>query len=361
MMLEGDDLLREERTQQMKPAFLRFAVGAFLAFVSPKAATSQENFYSNKTVKILVATATGSYDAYARLVARYLPAHLANGVTAIVQAMPGATIKVPLYLKEVVPNDSTVIAGLNNAAAFAPLFGVPHADFDPTKFQWLGSPASDVALLVIWHTVPVQTIDDVTKREVLLGVGSGGSSAYFFGRLINTVFHTKFKLLTGYSGIGPIYLAMERGEVEGVPAALWSDLQLSRPDWVPQKQVKILLQYGGSPVPELHGVPVARTLIKNDDDRKLFDIGMAPLDMGRPYTMAPDADAANVKLMRAAIMATFTDKGFVEDAKKQRLAVDATPKSGEDLLRVVTDAYHAPKETRDRLTALYSAGGETKK
>ena len=77
---------------------------------------------------------------------------------------------------------------------------------------------------------------------------------------------------------------------------------------------------------------------------------MAPLDMGRPYTMAPDADAANVKLMRAAMMATFTDKGFIEDAKKQRLAVDAVPKSGEDLLKVVTDVYNAPKVTRDRLT-----------
>ena len=100
-------------------------------------------------------------------------------------------------------------------------------------------------MLVVWHAVPVETIDDVTRREVLLGVGNGGSSAYFFGRLINTVFHTKFKLLTGYAGIGPIYLAMERGEVEGVPAALWSDLQLTRPDWIPQNKVKILLQYGG--------------------------------------------------------------------------------------------------------------------
>ena len=136
---------------------------------------------------------------------------------------------------------------------------------------------------------------------------------------------------------------------------------LTRPDWIPQKQAKVLLQYGGSPVPELPGVPVARDLIKNDDDRTLFEAGMAPLDMGRPYTMAPDADPANVKLMRAAIMATFTDKRFIEDAKKQRLGVDEVPKSGEDLLKVVTGVYNAPPAIRDRLTGLYKADDEPKK
>ena len=345
----------------MKSAFLCVLAATVLALAQPTATHAQENFYSGKTIRILTPAAGSSYDAYARLVARYLPAHLAGNATVIVQAMPGATIKVPLYLKEVAHNDSTVIGALNNAVAFAPLLGVAQADFDPTKFKWLGSPASDVALLVVWHATPVETIDDVTRREVLLGVGNGGSSAYFFGRLINTVFHTKFKLLTGYSGIGSIYLAMERGEVEGVPAALWNDLQLTRPDWIPQKQVKILLQYGGKPVPELAGVPVARDLIKNDADRALFDSAMAPLDMGRPYTMAPDADAANVKLMRAAIMATFTDKAFVEDAQKQRLAVDAAPKSGEDLLKVVSGVYNAPSTVRDRLTDLYKTDDETKK
>jgi hypothetical protein len=55
-------------------------------------------------------------------------------------------------------------------------------------------------------------------------------------------------------------------------------------------------------------------------------------------------------------MATFTDKSFVKDAQKERLAVDTAPKSGEDLLKVVTDVYNLPKETRDRLIAIYDEG-----
>jgi hypothetical protein len=343
----------------MKSAFL-FSVIALLSTFWTPPARAQENFYSNKTVKIFVQSTGGSYDAYSRLIAHYLPAHLASGVTVIVQYMPGATIKIPLYMQEIAHSDSTVIGALINAAPFAPLFGVREATFDATKFQWLGSPASDVALVVLWHTVPVETIDDATKREVLLGVGNSSSTAYLFGRLFNAVLHTRFKLLTGYAGNASIYLAMESGEVEGIPTATWNDLQLNRPDWVPQKQVKVLLQYGGTPVPELPGVPVARSLIRNDDDLKLFDIAMAPLDIGRPYAMAPDADPANVKLMRAAMMATFTDKGFIADARKQRLAIDDVPKSGEDLLKVVTAAYSAPKEVRDRLTALTTPDGSKK-
>ena len=342
----------------MKFTFLSAVVAAALISGGSAGADAAENFYHDKTIRMLTAGGGSSYDAYARLVARHLPDHLEGGTTIIVQGMPGATIKVPLYLKNVVPNDSTVIGALNNAVAFAPLLGVPQADFDPTKFNWLGSPSTEVGLLVVWHEVPVNSIEDATKREVLLGVGSGGSSAAFFGRLLNTVFGTKLKLLSGYSGITSIYLAMERGEVEGVPAALWSDLQLTRPDWTTQKtQVKFLLQYGRNPIPELPDVPVAINLIKNDEDRRLFEVAMAPLEMGRPFTMAPEAAPEHVKLIRTAIMATFVDAAFVADAKKQRLDVDAVPKTGDDLLNIVTNVYIAPKSVRDRLAALFQADG----
>lgn len=312
-----------------------------------------DSFYKDKTIRILVSSSGSGYDTTGRLVARHLPAHVEGAPTVIVQSMPGATIKVPLYLYSVVPTDSLAIGALNNAAAFAPLLGVAQADFDATRFNWLGSPSTETGLVLVWHAVPVNSIEDATKREVIMGVGGGGSSAMFYGRLINSVLGTKFKMVTGYSGMGEAFLAMERGETDGFPSTLWNSLKVTKPEWITEKKAKILLQYGRKPLPELPDVPVARDLVKNEEDRMLIDAAVAPLEMGRPFAMAPNAAAENVRVIRAAMMATFVDPAFIEDAKKQRFDVDTAPKSGDDLLKIVADVYNAPKAVRDRLIDLY--------
>ena len=186
-----------------------------------------------------------------------------------------------------------------------------------------------------------------------MGVGAGGASAAFFGRLLDRVLGTKFRLLAGYSGRLLIYLAMERREVDGLPAALWADLQLTRSDWITQKKIKLLVQYGRRPIPELTGVPVARQLAKTEADRQLLDVAMAPLEMGRPFVMPPGAAPAQVQTMRAALMATFKDPAFLADAKKQYFDIDAVPKTGDDLRAIVTGVYDAPKPLRDNLVDLY--------
>src|ERR1700752_475072 len=102
------------------------AVLLVLLTLSALAANAADNFYRDKTVRILTAAAGGSYDAFERLVARHLPNHIEGGVRAVVvQNMPGATIKIPLYLKDVASRDGTVIGSFNNAVAFAPLLDVP--------------------------------------------------------------------------------------------------------------------------------------------------------------------------------------------------------------------------------------------
>lgn len=329
-------------------------VAAVLTLAGSTAATAADGFYHDKTIRILTSAVGGSYDAYARLVARYLPNHIAGGARAVVvQSMPGATIKIPLYLQDVASGDSTVIGLLNNAVAFAPLLEVPQADFDPTKFNWLGSPSTETGLAVVWHTVPVDSIEDASRREVIMGVGAGGSSASYFGRLLNAVFGTKFKLLSGYSGTSAIYLAMERGEIEGFPSALWTDLQLTQPDWIAQRKLKLLLQYGQRPNPELRDVPFARDLARTDGDRQLLDIAMAPLAMGRPFVMAPGVPMTQVQSMRAALIATFRDADFLTEAKKQHFDIDPAPKTGDDLQAIVAGVYNAPRQVRSRLVAIY--------
>lgn len=323
--------------------------------VNPAAADA---YYKDKTIRILTGDVGSGYDTIARLVARHLAAHIEGSPTVVVQNMPGATVKIPLYLTNNVAGDGTVIGLLNNAVAFAPRLGLPQANFDSTKFNWLGSPSTETGVVLVWHTIPVNTIEEATRREIIMGVSGGPTaSATFYGKLINSVLGTKFKLVPGYSGMGASLLAMERGETEGFPNTLWNSLKVSKANWIADKKVKFLLQYSRTPNPDpaLAGVPLARDLAKSDEDRQLMDAAIAPLELGMPFVMAPAVDPENVRLMQKAFESTMVDPAFIADAKKMSFEVDQVPKTGRDLLAIVSAFYNAPERVRDRLTQLYKA------
>ena len=58
---------------------------------------------------------------------------------------------------------------MQNNLPFEPLLGTREAIYDPTKFNWLGSPSIEVGLIAVWKTVPVNTIDDLKGREITVG------------------------------------------------------------------------------------------------------------------------------------------------------------------------------------------------
>ena len=69
-------------------------------------------YFKGKTVTIVVgSTAGGGYDAYARLLGRYLGKHLPGEPTVIVSNMPGAGSDIAAaYVARVAPKDGTYIA-----------------------------------------------------------------------------------------------------------------------------------------------------------------------------------------------------------------------------------------------------------
>lgn len=345
------------------PTTYRFkiAVAALTAFVPAGdvlAASANTEFYQGKTVKLVVSSSPGGgYDTYARVIARHLTKFIPGEPDIMVQNMPGAAgIKAGNYLYQVAEQDGTVIGGLQNSVPFEPLLGVKAAKFDPLGFNWLGSPNSEVGLLLVWHTTPVDTLADAVKRPVIVGSSGAASTPSFYARILNTVFDTQLKLINGYPGQTEAFLAMEKGEVEGYPSTFWGSLKATKPDWIRDRKVKILVQYGEQPHPELPDVPVARDLAKTDEDKQLLDVAMAPLVVGRPYVAPPHVPAPRVAALRAALMGTFRDVSFLKEAEKLRLEVDATPQTGEDILNVLTRTYATPKPVLDRLIAIYEVG-----
>jgi len=312
-----------------------------------------EDFYKNKTVRIIVGYPPGGgYDVYARITAQFLPAALSGSPTVIVQNMPGAgSITLMNHLYKVAEKDGTIIGAVSGAAPFAPLQGVKAANFDATKYNWVGSPNSETGMLIVWHTVPVQTIQDAMKTEIIVGSSSENSSTSFYARVLNATLGLKLKIIHGYPGTTESYLAMERGEIQGYPSAFLSSLQSTRPDWIKESKVKVLVQYGSKPSPELPNVPFARDVTQKPEDKALLDLAMAPLAFGRPLLLPPGVPPDRVKTLRETLQTMFASPEFVAEAQRQR--VDVSPVTGEELQAVLARTYGSPPALRDRFKELF--------
>lgn len=326
------------------------------ALRSPAQAQDAEEFYAGKTITLVLSSAVGGgYDAMSRILAQHLTRHIPGEPTIVVQNMPGAGgISATNYLFAIAPKDGTVIGGVQNNTPFEPLFGTGQARYEPNEFQWLGTPSVETGLVAVWHTVEVDSIEDVRTREIVVGSTGANSTPTFYAKLINETLRTQMRIIVGYPGQADSFNAMERGEVDGVPSIFYSSLIATKPDWLRNGQVKLLLQYGPEREADLPDVPFVMDLVTNEEDRMLLQVGFAALALGRPYLMPPGVPADRVALMRRAFMDTFNDEAFRRDAN--RIGLDATdPRSGEQMQAIIADAYAAPERVIDRLRALTSA------
>jgi tripartite-type tricarboxylate transporter receptor subunit TctC len=335
-------------TARLLPALI-----ALLGLGAPAQAQSIADFYKGKTVTIVVSTSTGGgYDAMARAIARHIGKHLPGNPTFVIRNMPGAGgITAVNWLFNAAEKDGTVLGLVQNGTPLEPLFGTKEARYDATKFNWLGTPSFEVSMVLLWHTVPVNSLAELKSKETNMGASGANSTPAFYTRLLNATLGTKMKLINGYPGQNDAFLAMERGELDGYPSVFYSALTSTRPNWLRDKQAKAVVQYGPERLKELPDVPFATDLLTNEDDKLLMQAASAPQALGRPLVMPPAVPADRVAAMRKALGDTFTDKEFQADAEKIGLIVNA-PKTGEELQEVIAKAYATPSRVVERLQKL---------
>ncbi len=329
------------------------ALGAALVLALQSASAQAADFYRGKTVTLVVSSSPGGgYDVMARTIAKYLGRHIPGNPRLVVSNMPGAGGIVAMnYFYRGAPKDGTYIGSMQNNIPFEPLLGTKEAMYDPTKFNWLGSPSVEVGLIVVWKTAPANSVADLKRREITMGSSGVNSTPSFYTRLINETLDTKMKLVVGYPGQNEAYLAMERGEIDGFPSLFYNTLNATKPNWRTEKNVKLLLQYGLEKEPAIPDVPSALDLVTDPDDRLLLEAGLAEVTLGRPYLMPPNVPADRIAIMRAAMEATFKDPDFLADSKRMALGVN-TPKTGEQIQKLIEDTYRAPPKVIDRLRKL---------
>jgi tripartite-type tricarboxylate transporter receptor subunit TctC len=328
----------------LKPLVLAAALSATLN--SAARADAIEDFYKGKTMYALVGVSPGGeYDFQLRLVAKHLGAYIPGHPNIIAQNMTGATGMIMAnYLYKVAPKDGTYIGLIQNGLPTSQAVGMEGVQFDASKYNWIGSIAPTVETMAVWKTAGVTTIEQAKQIEVIAGcVGSSGITLTF-PVMLNDLLGTKFKMVMGYTGSGPLNLAMERGEVSARNNS-WSSWNASKPEWVTNKDIHVLV-YSGPKPPDLNGVPSLEELIKDPEDRQVVDIVTAGNALGHPFAMPPGVPPERVAAIRKAFADMLKDPAFRKEAEAAKIEIE--PVSAETLEKAALAAINASDKAKAR-------------
>ncbi len=340
-------------TRRSAVAMIGATVASSLA-MGPAFSQSVADFYHGKTVTLIVGSgASGNDDLYARIFAKYFPKHLPGNPTMVVENQPAAGGLVAAgQIYNTQPRDGTVIAAVMRAIPTIPLISEQQVNFDSHKLNWLGSLSKETNIVIVMSNTPDMTFDDTFKRETVVGTTGGSSDSNVYALLLNQTLGTKFKIVGGYPGSPDLYLAMEKGEVEGRVSTTWTSLKGTKPEWIKDKKVRILAQMGMERNPELPDVPNVLDYVKNPEDRKVYEFLLSRQEGGTPYVAPPDVPADRLAALRKAFSDTAADPDFRAEIEKFGGTVE--PMTGEDLQKLV-DSYYttSPDVLKAVKAALY--------
>ena len=309
------------------------------------------DFYRGRTITLIAGfNVGGGADAYARVIARHLGAHIPGGPAVVVKNMQGAgSMLAANHVFNASPKDGSEIGLFAGNIVVDPVIGGVPFQYDARRFNWIGAPASESNICVASPSSVFKTIDDTFRTEMV--TGTAGTSTYDFPVVLNNVLGTRLKLVKGYAGSAALRLAMERGEIDGFCGVT---LDSMRTAGLTDGKANILLQIALKRNPALAGVPFVMDYAKREEDRQVLRLVFGWLDLERPLAAPPGAPAERVKALRAGFDAAMRDPALLADAAQASLSID--PMDGSAIARFVEEAYRTPPAVAARAARLLGRG-----
>ena len=220
--------------------------------------------------------------------------------------------------------------------------------FDAHRFTWLGSSSTfrhDAYVLVVRADAKSPSIEEARRAGgaplVLGGTGEGARDADV-PKILRDALGLNIKQVLGYPDSPSIFLAIDRGELEGRMFD-FSAVKATRPDWLkPNSGFKVLVQFARmTRHPELPDVPTARELALDADALALIAFSETPLlTMARPFAAPPGVPGERAKALRAAFFAAHQDARFLAEAEK--LGLDISPADADQIVRGIERLAQVP-------------------
>jgi tripartite-type tricarboxylate transporter receptor subunit TctC len=321
------------------------------ASCSPGIAQPVESFYSGKTIQVVIGVGPGGgYDTWGRIVGRHIGKHIAGRPNVVPKNMPGAGgIVAANHLYTSAPRDGTVIGIVNRDAPLAQLTGSGSTRFDATKLSWIGTPTIETNVCIVSPQAKVRSVEDLRSNQLVLGAVGPGAGSYNYPVALSGLLDLKIKMISGFPGSTEVFLAMDRGEVDGMCESL-DGVESKRPGAIAAKKLHVLFQGGVEVSRDLKGVPFILDYARNEEERQTMILLYAGQGLGRPFLAPPDLVEGRLETLRTAFDSTMKDPEFLEEAARSRLDVD--PRTGAELEALVRKLYASPKELVVRLQNL---------
>jgi tripartite-type tricarboxylate transporter receptor subunit TctC len=340
--MNGDALMLRYHKIRALAAGTLMASALLAGNAIPAAADTVADFYRGKRIQLIIGYGSGGgYDTYARLLARFISAHIPGNPTIVAQNMPGAGSRnAANWLYNIAPKDGTALGVLSQTTPTDQVLGHSGIRFDVRKFNWIGNMVVVNNIMIMWAATGVKTIEDAKKRVLSIGATGAASPSVLYPSVSNNLFGTKFKIIAGYPGGGHINIAMERGEVDGRGSDSWASMKANSPDWIRLHKVNILFQVGPRREADLPDVVLWRDLGQNDEQKQILDVLSGDVAVGRPVLTPPGVPADRIAALRKAFDDTMKDPNYLEAAKKAHMYLN--PMGGEELQGVVGRIVSTP-------------------
>jgi hypothetical protein len=189
---------------------------------------------------------------------------------------------------------------------------------------------------------------------VVAAAGATSNTA-IMPKVLNALIRTRFKVIAGYDGGTGLTLALERGEAEGICGLSWSTMKASRPHWIRDRLLNVIVQMGLQTLPDLPAVPAALDLVAGPENRQVLELILMRQEPGRPFAAPPEAPADRVAALRRAFEDTLKDEAFIAEAGKLQLEIE--PMTGAEIDRMLQKAYGAPRAIVQRAVELLEPAG----
>lgn len=319
-------------------------VAVFVGLAGSACADNVADFYRGKHITLVIGYGPGGgYDLYARMLGRFIGAHIPGNPIVVPQNMPGAGSRSAAnWLYKVAPQDGSVIACLSQATPTDQALSEPGVQFDARKFNWIGNLNVVNNVLYVSAASGVATFAQAKMKPLAIGATGATSPSVLYPQVSNNLLGSKFKIIAGYPGGGDINIAVERHEIDGRGSDSWDSLKATHPDWLRDRTINVLFQVGPRRENDLPDVPLWTELAGNDVQRSVLALLSGDVSVGRPILTAPNVPADRVAALRQAFAETMRDPQFIAAAKQANLNMN--PMSGEELQQAVNVIVSAPAD-----------------
>lgn len=329
-----------------KVARLIFAVSLIVS--SQSAVNAQD--YKDKTLTIIVGYSPGgSFDLYARVLARYIGRYLPGNPTRIVENMTGAGGMIAAnHLYNRVKPDGLTIGAWASPLVLQHIMGNEAAQFDGRRFGYLGIPSEYDTVCTFNQKSGITKMDDWVnaKRPQKISTIGPGTSTSDIPKLLKAALNLPMDVIDGYKGGADARLAVESGEVDGYCGS-WGTVETVWRSAYESKKIIPVLQATLKPNPKYKQIPVAMNFAKTEESRELLKIADDVHGAQFPFSVPPGMAKDRLDLLQRAFLRSFKDPDLVAEAKKAQL--DIGPVDGPTVTKTLTGLYDLKPATVARL------------